>query len=62
MQDNKYVIFKTVTFRRIWWDEHETGMKEITDMSRRLAGRRLGKVNWKAKKEMFGRYDTITLW
>jgi len=54
MQDNKYVIFKTAKFRRIRWDEHETGM-EITDMPRLLAGRRLGKVNWKPKKVMFGR-------
>jgi hypothetical protein len=30
-------------------------MKEITDMPRLLVGRRLGKVNWKPKKEMFGR-------
>ena len=55
MQDNKYVIFKTAKFRRIRWDEHQTGMKEITDMPRLLAGRRLGQVNWKPKKEMFGR-------
>jgi len=54
MQDNKYVIFKTMKFR-IRWDEHETGMKEITDMPRLLARRRLGKINWKPKKEMFGR-------
>jgi hypothetical protein len=53
MQDNKYVIFKTVKFRRIWWDQHEIGMKEITDMPRLLAGRSLGKVNWKPNK-MFG--------
>jgi len=55
MQDNKYVIFKTVKFRRIWRVEHGTGMKEITDMPRLLAGRRLGKFNWKPKKEMFVR-------
>jgi len=53
MQDYEYVIFKTVKFGRIWRVEHETGMKEITDMPRLLAGRRLGKVNWKPKK-MFG--------
>jgi hypothetical protein len=44
-----------VKFRRIRWDEHETGMREIAYMPRLLAGRRLGKVNWKTKKEMFGR-------
>jgi hypothetical protein len=55
MQDNKNVIFQTVKFRRIRWDEHETGMKEITDKPRLLAGRCLGKVNWKPKKKMFGR-------
>ena len=55
MQDNKYVIFKMVKFRRIRWDEHETGMEEITNMHRLMAGRRLVKVNWKRKKEMFGR-------
>jgi len=54
MQDNKNVIFRRVKFRRKWWDEHETGM-EITDMPRLLAGRCLGKVNWKPKKKMFGR-------
>jgi hypothetical protein len=55
MQDYKYVIFIMVKFRRIRWDEHEKGAKEITDMARLLAGRRLGKVNWMPKKEMFGR-------
>jgi hypothetical protein len=52
MQDNEYATFKTLKSRRIGWNEHETGMKEIPDTHRLLAGRRLGTVNWNTKREI----------